>query len=92
MHLQEKKLREMLPRLYNNSPFYRRKLDDAGVDPYSIKTITDLERLPFTTKSELRTGYPLGPPGSTGRTCSQNSLFFRHHRQARDRTPIPPTT
>lgn len=59
-HYQEIKLREMIPRLYENSPFYRRKLDEAGVDPVGIKTIADLERIPFTTKSELRTGYPLG--------------------------------
>lgn len=57
---QEVKLRDMLPRLYTNSQFYRRKLDEAGVDPASIKTIADLSRVPFTTKSELRTGYPLG--------------------------------
>ncbi len=57
---QEIKLREMLPRLYENSPFYRRKLDESGIDPAGIKTLNDLGRLPFTTKSELRTGYPLG--------------------------------
>lgn len=56
----EKKIRELLPRLYNDSPFYRRKLDEAGVDPGTITTIQDLERIPFTTKSDLRTGYPLG--------------------------------
>jgi len=60
LHLQEHKLRELLPAVYQNSPFYRRKLDDCGVDPCSIKTFSDLERLPFTTKSDLRTGYPLG--------------------------------
>lgn len=57
---QEEKLREFVPRVYSNSPFYRRKLDEAGVDPKSVKTIADLGRLPFTTKDELRTGYPLG--------------------------------
>lgn len=57
---QEEKLREFVPRVYCNSPFYRRKLDEAGVDPKSVKTIADLGRLPFTTKDELRTGYPLG--------------------------------
>ncbi|MHB8918101.1 MAG: phenylacetate--CoA ligase family protein, partial [Desulfocucumaceae bacterium] len=35
-------------------------LDQAGVDPLSVRTLDDLSRLPFTTKSELRTGYPLG--------------------------------
>ncbi|MCL6636292.1 MAG: phenylacetate--CoA ligase family protein, partial [Peptococcaceae bacterium] len=60
LHQQEKKLRELIPRLYNDSPFYRRKLDEAGIDPCSVRTADDLARLPFTTKSELRTGYPLG--------------------------------
>lgn len=59
-HYQEAKLREMLPRLYENSPFYRRKLDESGIDPAGVKTLDDLGGLPFTTKSELRTGYPLG--------------------------------
>ena len=57
---QEKKLREFMPRLYGSSPFYRRKLDEAGVDPCGVRILEDLARLPFTTKSELRTGYPLG--------------------------------
>lgn len=57
---QEIRLRRFIPRLYENSPFYRKKLDEAGIDPYSVQTIADLERLPFTTKEELRTGYPLG--------------------------------
>ncbi len=57
---QEKKLRDFIPRLYQNSHFYRRKLDEAGIDPYGVRTMSDLGCLPFTTKSELRTGYPLG--------------------------------
>lgn len=59
-HYQEKKLQDFIPHLYANSPFYRGKLDQAGVDPLSVRTLDDLSRLPFTTKSELRTGYPLG--------------------------------
>ncbi|MCL6639209.1 MAG: phenylacetate--CoA ligase [Firmicutes bacterium] len=59
-HLQENTLREFVPRLYANSPFYRRKLDEAGVNPEEIRTIGDLGRVPFTTKHELREGYPLG--------------------------------
>ncbi len=57
---QEETLSRFIPRLYENSPFYRGKLDEAGVDPYSVRTMEDLGRLPFTTKEELRTGYPLG--------------------------------
>lgn len=57
---QKKKLQYFIPHLYANSPFYRKKLDQAGVNPLSVRTLDDLGRLPFTTKSELRTGYPLG--------------------------------
>lgn len=45
---------------YAGSEFFRRKLDDAGVDPLGITTVADLERVPFTTKEELREAYPFG--------------------------------
>jgi phenylacetate-CoA ligase len=57
---QEEKLRAFVPRIYSKSAYYRRKLDEAGIDPDGVKTFADLGRLPFTTKEELRTGYPLG--------------------------------
>ncbi len=57
---QEKKLRLMVHRVYQNSPFYRNKLDAAGISPEDIRNIADLRRVPFTEKSELRQGYPLG--------------------------------
>lgn len=60
LYYQEKKLRALIPRLYQQSPFYRQKLDEAGIDPADIRTLADLERIPFTTKTHLRTGYPLG--------------------------------
>jgi phenylacetate-CoA ligase len=43
---------------YNGSPFYRKKLDDAGVGPEDIRALTDLSRLPFTTAEDLREQYP----------------------------------
>lgn len=43
---------------YDNSPFYRRKLDAAGVVPDHIKTLDDLRRLPFTTAQDLQADYP----------------------------------
>ncbi|HPU36092.1 MAG TPA: phenylacetate--CoA ligase family protein, partial [Bacillota bacterium] len=59
-YYQEQMLRKLVPHLYKNSPFYRKKLDEAGVAPESVKSLDDLGRLPFTTKEELREGYPLG--------------------------------
>ena len=43
---------------YQGSPFYRKRLDDAGVSAGDIKTLDDIQKLPFTTAEDLREGYP----------------------------------
>jgi phenylacetate-CoA ligase len=43
---------------YHHSPFYRQRLDAAGVTPDQIRTLDDLRRLPFTTAADLQEGYP----------------------------------
>ncbi|MFZ0448463.1 MAG: phenylacetate--CoA ligase [Desulfatiglandaceae bacterium] len=43
---------------YGGSGFYKKKLDEAGVRPEDIKSLDDLERLPFTTARDLQEGYP----------------------------------
>ncbi len=58
--LQGKRLREMVERVYERVPFYRRKLDEAGIAPSDIRSIDDLVKLPFTTKEEFRDTYPFG--------------------------------
>jgi len=45
---------------YNNSPFYRRKMEQAGINPEKIKNREDYTRVPFTTKNDLREAYPYG--------------------------------
>jgi len=52
--LQERKLREQVRHAYAASPFYRKKLDDAGIEPARIARLDDLRHLPFTTKDELK--------------------------------------
>ena len=44
---------------WRNSPFYRRRLEAAGIAPGDIRSLADLARLPFTTAEDLRDGYPL---------------------------------
>jgi phenylacetate-CoA ligase len=41
-------------------PFYRKSLSEAGVSADIIRSLDDLARLPFTTKSDLRDDYPFG--------------------------------
>ena len=56
--LQTERLRQMVERVYHNVPFYHQKLDQAKIKPEDIKSVQDLERLPFTTKQDLRDNYP----------------------------------
>ncbi len=58
--LQLKRLQEVVKRAYENVPYYRKAFDDAGVRPEDIETLQDIEKLPFTSKTDLRDAYPFG--------------------------------
>lgn len=58
--IQGERLKEMVDRVYYNVPFYRKKLQEIGMEPGDIKGIDDLKHLPFTTKQDLRDNYPFG--------------------------------
>ena len=56
--LQLKGLQWTVNHAYEGSPFYRKRLDEAGVKPAQIRSLDDLRRLPFTTAKDLQEGYP----------------------------------
>ncbi|MGE3549056.1 MAG: phenylacetate--CoA ligase family protein, partial [Geobacter sp.] len=58
--LQLKRLQSVVARVYANVPFYRQSFDQAGVKPEDVKSLADLQRLPFTTKQDMRDSYPYG--------------------------------
>lgn len=58
--VQNTRLRETVERIYFNVPFYRHRMQEAGLGPESINSIADLKKLPFTTKNDLRDNYPFG--------------------------------
>jgi len=58
--LQLKRLQNVLERVYSNVPFYRASFDKAGIKPGDVKSLDDLQRLPFTTKQDMRDSYPYG--------------------------------
>lgn len=60
--LEEERLAEQVSRCYDRSPFYRRKLEEAGVRPEHVERLEDLAALPFTTKEELRASQAETPP------------------------------
>jgi phenylacetate-CoA ligase len=56
--LQLEGLRWTVKHAYQGSPYYRKKLEKAGVRPDEIRTLADLKKLPFTTSKDLQEGYP----------------------------------
>lgn len=58
--LQLSRMKWSLAHAYENSPFYRKRFDDAGVHPNDLKTLADLAKFPFTYKTDLRDTYPFG--------------------------------
>ncbi len=58
--LQTKRLKEVVDRVYNNVPFYKKRFDEMGIKPEDIESISDISKLPFTKKQDLRDNYPFG--------------------------------
>lgn len=58
--LQLERMTWSLTHAYENSPFYNKRFDEAGVHPSDLKTLSDLAKFPFTTKKDLRDTYPFG--------------------------------
>lgn len=46
--------------VYEHIPFYKKSFDEAGFDPYSVKSLDDVARIPFVQKQDLRDAYPYG--------------------------------
>ncbi len=60
--LQLQRLQQQVRRCYEASAFYRERLQRAGVTPEDIRNLSDIRRIPFTTKSDLRDEQAAHPP------------------------------
>ena len=58
--LQLKRLKKTIKHCYKNNNFYKKRIDDAGINPDKINSLDDLNKIPFTTKDDLRDNYPFG--------------------------------
>jgi phenylacetate-CoA ligase len=58
--LQLKRLQATLERVYANVPFYKATYDRLGIKPSIVSGLEDLQKLPFTTKQDMRDSYPYG--------------------------------
>ena len=59
-NLQSARLVKLVDRVYHNVEYYRKKMQAVGLEPGDIRGLEDLDKLPFTTKDDLRETYPFG--------------------------------
>lgn len=57
---QDERLVKTVKHVYENVPYYRKKMEEQGVTPEDVKSAADLNKLPFLTKDDLREAYPYG--------------------------------
>ena len=67
--IQSEKLVKQIRRVYDNVPYYRKKMEEKGVTPDDIKSVDDLPKLPFLSKADLRDAYPYGLLGAPLKDC-----------------------
>ena len=56
--LQLEKLKKLAVYCYENVKLYKDKFDAVKLDPYKIKTLSDIQYIPYTTKADFRDNYP----------------------------------
>ncbi|MBQ6551433.1 MAG: phenylacetate--CoA ligase [Lachnospiraceae bacterium] len=69
IRIQNEKLVKQVRHVYDKVPYYRNLMDQKGVKPEDIKTIEDIHKLPFLSKSDLRDAYPYGLLGTDLGNC-----------------------
>jgi len=58
--LQFKRLLSVVERVYNHVHLYHQRMDEMGIKPSDLRSVEDINRLPFTLKEDLRDNYPFG--------------------------------
>ena len=66
---QNERLLKQVRNVWDNVPYYRKKMEAKGVTPEDIKSVDDLYKLPFVTKDDLRESYPYGLVARPLRDC-----------------------
>ena len=67
--LQNERLVKQVKHVWDNVPYYRKKMEEKGVSPDDIRSIDDLHKLPFLSKADLRDAYPYGLKGVPTSEC-----------------------
>ena len=66
---QDERLVKQVQHVWDNVPYYRKKMEAKGLTPADIKGVDDLHKLPFVTKADLREAYPYGLMGKPLKDC-----------------------
>ena len=66
---QDGRLVRQVRHVWDNVPYYRKKMEEAGVIPGDIRGVEDLHKLPFLSKADLRDAYPYGLLGVPLKDC-----------------------
>ncbi len=67
--LQNERFMKQLRHVWDNVPYYRKKMEDKGVSIDDIQSIDDIHKLPFLSKADLREAYPYGLMGTPKSEC-----------------------
>ena len=66
---QNERLVKQVQHVWDNVPYYRKKMEEMGLTPADIQSTADLHKLPFLTKNDLREAYPYGLAGKPMSEC-----------------------
>ena len=66
---QDERLVKQVQHVWDNVPYYRKKMEEKGLTPADIQGVADLHKLPFLTKDDLREAYPYGLLGKPLSEC-----------------------
>ena len=80
--LQLKRLKDTLRHCYNNNDFYKKRLDDAGLDPDSVEDLSELEKVIQEARGETRDAQPEWHAAGIGLLCKVRNLYTQVPRPA----------
>ena len=81
LRIQNEKIVKQVKHVYENVPYYRDLMDKKGVKPEDIKSVDDIKKLPFLSKSDLREAYPYGLLATDLKNCV--GVHRQSHRRRR---------
>ncbi len=67
--LQSERLVKQVRHVWDNVPYYRHLMEEQGVTPDDIRSVDDLHKLPFVSKTDLRDQYPYGLLATDLKNC-----------------------